>query len=159
MTKRQSILSNVVAVFSGEGSVQMHGTMLKNIARQLTYAGVQVDDQDLRTALDAVSVTCPSVFAEDRPTVSTHYGMCGMEYRFRASDETRVAVRACIDAVYAVTDTLDRTPTTIEIDGQSMLIETIRPHAFAVSMGHLRVRWAKGDFSVPKAATIHRWIA
>lgn len=158
MSNRTAILANVVNALSNEGSIERNGQVLQGIANQLGYAGVKVTVQDLRTAIDAVAEVCPSTFSNNQPVVSTHYGCWGLEYRFRPSTETYNATRACIDAVYTVTDTMDRTPSTIGLsDGKTVKIETVRPRAFAKCMGHLRIRWAKGDFSVPKAETIRKW--
>jgi hypothetical protein len=155
---RTVVLTNIVNALANEGSIERNGNVIEGIANQFAYAGVQVSAQALRNAVDAVAEVCPSVFLATQPVVSTHYGPWGMEYRVRPSDEVRTATRACIDAVYAVTDTMDRTPTTITVKGQDLSIETIRPRAFAIAMGHLRIRWAKGDFSVPPATTIQKWV-
>jgi hypothetical protein len=92
--------------------------------------------------------------------VSTHYGPFGLEYRFRPTSEVKDAHRACTDAVYAVTDTMDRTPRPYTIkSGETLSIETVRPRAFATALGHLRVRWAKNNFTVPRESTIRQWVS
>jgi hypothetical protein len=158
MPSKALLLRNIANALASEGSVERSGQVMKNIATQLGYAGIQVTVDELTTALDAVAVSHPSCFGE-MPPVSTHYGPWGLEYRFRPSDEYRQAVRACVDAVYGVTDTMDRTehPTTLP-DGSSVRIEKTRPHAFAVAYGHLRLRWAASNFNVPRAGVIRRWV-
>lgn len=154
---RSTVLSHVAFALANEGSIEKSGVVLEGIARQLGYAGVEVTPEDLRQALDGVSVVCPSSFGP-RPPVSTHYGPWGLEYRLRPSSEVKDATRACTEAVYAVTDTMDRTPSPVTINGQEVEIETTRPRAFATALGHLRVRWAKGNFAVPLPSTIKRWV-
>jgi len=155
---RTAVLANPAAALSNEGVIERNGNVLLGITRQLGYAGVNVTARQLAVALDRDSVDHPSVFGP-MPALSTHYGTNGTEYRFRPTDEVRDATRACVDAVYAVTDTMDRTPQPVTLkDGSTIEIETIRPHAFAIAMGHLRVRWAKGNYSKPRAATIRRWV-
>lgn len=157
-TARTTVLTNIVNVFATEGTVERNGNVIEGIAQQLGYAGVKVTAQDLRNAIDAVAEVCPSTFLAVQPVVSTHYGSYGPEFRFRLASDIQQATRACIEAVYAVTDKMDRTPSNIQVNGQTVQIETIRPRAFAIAQGHLRVRWAKGDFSVPSASVIAKWV-
>lgn len=155
---RHSVLTHAADALANEGTLERSGRVIEIIARQFGYAGIEITADDLRTALDAVSEDHPSCFGP-MPALSTHQGAWGLEYRFRPSTEVQDAHRACIDAVYAVTDTMDRTkhPTTLK-DGSTVEIETTRPHAFAVAMGHLRVRWAKGNLTTPRPSTIKRWV-
>lgn len=156
------VLTNIVNALTDEKAIERNGNTLELIRDQLGYAGVKVTTLDLRNALDAavdaVDGVCPSTFLAQQPVVSLDYGSFGMEFRLRPSAETYQAARACIMAAYAVTDTLSRTPSTVMIKGQAVEIETIRPRAFAIVKGHLRVRWAKGNFSVPPATTIRKWV-
>ena len=157
MVSASMIRRNIVDALANETAIERNGQNLRSVSRQLGYAGIKVTEAEITEALDAVSVVCPSVFGE-QPAVSTHYTSWGTEWRLR-SNRYREDVRPCMDAIYAVTDTLDRTPEDITLnDGSTVSIETVRPRAFAIGMGHLRVRWAQGNFTPPRPSTVRRWI-
>lgn len=157
MASARMITRNIVNALANETAIERGGNTLKLIVGQLGYAGIKVTEAQVSQALDDASDVCPSTFGE-QPPVSTHYTSWGTEWRLR-SNRNRDDVRPCIDALYAVTDTLDRTPNDVGLrDGSTISIETTRPRAFAKGMGHLRVRWAQGNFTIPRESTIHRWI-
>jgi hypothetical protein len=156
---RITILANIPNALANEGNLERNGVCIRGIVDQLGYAGITVTRDEIVAALDAVSVSHPSCFAS-MPAVSTHQGPYGLEYRFRPSTEVKDATRAGINAVYGVTDTMDRTPRDHTIKGgQVVQIETVRPRAFATALGHLRARWAKNNFTVPPESTIRGWVA
>lgn len=172
---RNAALKNILDTLSDTQSVERNGSTLKGVASQLNYAGVKVTVEQLREALDDACESCPSTFLP-MPEASSHYGPNGTEYRLRRPEALRQA-RACIDRVYEVTDELDRTlvelfPAERNRGTQRspfgpfggpmpkplrLPIEIIRPRAFAICMGYLRKRWAKGNFAVPNKGTVNRW--
>lgn len=157
---RKSLLSNIALALADEHTVERNGRVIENIASQLCYAGVEVSASDLRTALDAVASPPASVFNAVQPSLERRQGHWGEEYRFRPSEETYTAARACIEAIYRVTDTLDRTPVKYPLPtGGVVELETTRPRAFAICMGFVRTRWARGNFKVPSEAVIRAWLA
>jgi len=162
MTSKTAVLANVTLALANETALEQNGQCLKGIAAQIGYAGIKVTSDELVAALNAVSETCPSCFGP-MPPLSTHYGPWGLEYRLRPTPEVRDATRACVDAVYTVTDTMDRTPKPVTCKNnrgnlETIEIETVRPRAFATALGHLRLRWAAGNFTTPRPSTIRRWV-
>lgn len=155
-----TLLKNIDRALADCGSLERNGQVIETLVRQLSYAGVSVSVGEVREALDAKAEHCPSTFAE-QPFLSLNYGAWGKEYRFRPSTAETLAMRSGVEAIYEVTDKLDRTPTKKVAfdDGSTTTIETIRPRAFAKAMGHLRIRWAQGDLSTPRPKTIETWIS
>ena len=143
---KKRVLSHVTDALADESSLEANGSNIKHIARSLAYAGVDVTADELRTALYKAAQTHPSVF-EPYPLISVSGGTWGSEFRIRTPRDKAKQVRKCIDAIYAVTDRLDR-------NGGDHL----RPRAFAVAKAHMRVRWAYGKFGVPRPGTILQWI-
>jgi len=159
MATAATIVKNIRRALANETSIEKNGQRLRLVATQLGYAGIEITAEQLTQALDAEAVACPSVFGP-MPAVSTHYTSFGTEWRFRHEMGTKAKVFDCIQAVYAVTDTMPRTPQPVTLrDGSTIEIERIRPRAFARALGHLRVRWAQGNFGVPRPTTIRRWAA
>ena len=146
-------MSNVLGALSDLTSLANSSRALQGLSEQLAYAGVNVSVGELGAALEQVSVSCPSTF-QNPPPISQHYTPYGTEYRIRQRDALKQA-RACVDAVYAETDLLPRSYDPNLLGGG--VIEMYRPNAFARCLGHLRVRWAKGNYSVPRPSTIRRW--
>jgi hypothetical protein len=147
MSKRV-VLSNILSTLADTQSLENREGAVSSLVRNLGYAGVRVTADEILDALTEQAVAFPSCFGV-QPVLSRHYCPWGQEFRIRQPDAVR-ASRAGIEAVYEQTDRLPR----VNDDGG---IELVRPNAFARSLGHLRVRWAKGNFSVPRAATIRGW--
>jgi hypothetical protein len=148
-TSKRIVLSNVILALGSEQSLERSGRVIAYIASQLAYAGVAVTADELRVALDeqceADEMVQRAVGGGPR-VIELREGPWGSEYRIRLAPEALRAWRACIEAIYAVTDTLDRSGT-----------DSVRPRAFAIAVGHLRVRWARGQLSAPKPAVIRGW--
>ena len=145
--RKSTILRNVLNVVADEKSITSSEGGFGSIIRQLGYAGIHVSASELISALDGKVETCPTVFGQT-PPYRKGYCTLGMEFRFDNPNYSKA--RNSIERVYEVTDTLDRTT-------NDRGYERIRPTAFAICLGNLRVRWARGNFSVPSKKTVEGW--
>lgn len=113
----------------------------RTIARQLAHTGQIIHPDIIQAGLT-------------RLETNGHLRRCGAEgvdlVLTRPHPHAEIA-RTCRRAALHYTDTLprDKAP-----DGW----ETIRPKAFAICSGHLRRRWARGNFAVPRVNTMRGWL-
>jgi len=113
-----------------------------SIARQLRYAGVEISEHSLNVELERLVI---------RGTVRVSGAGMG---DFALDHARHTEARACIQAVYDWSDTLfgNKRHETVESDGCRTDVR-----AWNVCIGHLRKRWANGNFKAPRIATMKRW--